>query len=155
MITARMITDKYTEMAPDYPYEVVKYENGRIKLKDIPRIYPASDFKIQKDGIGAALNGKETQRGMVFEQIKLILKCVGISMLVMAAGLAAFLIFAIVYYSCELLFFPWFDDAFYPWLVEQIRIIFSHPENFCGFLFILGAFVGLLVMVGVLIGGGC
>lgn len=50
MITARMDNDKYIELSPKWPYEVVKYENGKIKLKGIPRIYPASDFQLLRDG---------------------------------------------------------------------------------------------------------
>lgn len=142
MITARMINDIYIELTPDYPYEVVKYEDGKIRLKDIPRIYPASDFKIQKNGKGEALNEEETEKGMVLEHIRDFLEVVGISMLFIVAGTAAFLIFAIVYYSFELFFVPWFDEAFIPWLVEQIRIIFLHPENFCFAL-------GMLVLIGI------
>lgn len=50
MITARMDNDKYIELSPKWPYEVVKYESGKIKLKGIPRIYPASDFQLLRDG---------------------------------------------------------------------------------------------------------
>ncbi len=136
MITARMITDRYTELVPDYPYEVVKYENGRLKLKDIPRTYPTSDFKIQKDGKGAALNVKETKRSMLFERIKSFLECMGISMLFIAAGVAVFIIFCIFYYWYGLIFEPWLYNVCGPWIVEQIKVIFRHPENFCFALFL-------------------
>lgn len=147
MITARMITDKYTELVPGYPYEVVKYEDGKIKLKDIPRIYPASDFKIQKDGTGAALNVKELQRGMLFEQIVLFLECMGISMLFIAAGVAVFIIFCIFYYWYGLIFEPWMYNVCGPWIVEQIKVIFRHPENFCFVLFLTVMLAGVACML--------
>lgn len=131
MITARMITDKYTELVPGYPYEVVKYEDGKIKLKDIPRIYPASDFKIQKNGAGEALNGEETEKGMLMERIRDFLECTGISMLFIAAGVAGFIIFCIFYYWYGLIFEPWLYNECGPWIVEQLKVIFRHPENFC------------------------
>ena len=31
MITAKMVVDRYTELVPGYPYEVVKNEDGKIK----------------------------------------------------------------------------------------------------------------------------
>lgn len=152
MITARMVVDKYIELAPGFPYEVVKYEDGKIKLKNIPRIYPVSDFKIQKNGKGEALNGEETEKGMWMERIRDFLEVLGISILFITAGVAAFIIFFVLYYSCELLYVPWFNEAFSPWLVEQIKIIFSHPENFCGFLFILSVFIMVVGSVVLLIG---
>lgn len=150
MITARMNNDKYIELSPGWPYEVVKYEDGKIRLKDIPRIYPASDFKIQKNGAGEALNGKETEKGMLMERIKDFLEVVGISMLFIVAGTAAFLIFAIGYYWFYLVFEPWFDKAFIPWLMNEIRIIFLHPENFCFTLGML-VFIGIPIVMGVVL----
>lgn len=150
MITAKMFIDKYIELVPGYPYEVVKYEDGKIRLKDIPRLYPASDFKIQKNGKGEVLNGEETEKGMLMKHIRDFLEVVGISMLFIVAGTTAFLIFAIGYYWFYLVFEPWFDKAFIPWLMNEIRIIFLHPENFCFMLGML-VFIGIPIVMGIVL----
>lgn len=154
MITAKMFIDKYIELVPGYPYEVVQYEDGKIKLKDIPRIYPASDFKIQKNGKGETLNDEETRKCMWMKGIRDFLECIGISMLFITAGIAAFFIFAIFYYWFYLVFEPWYDNTFVPWLMNEIKIIFSHPENFCGFFCLfLPVIIGTATLVFVVIRG--
>ena len=51
MITARMDNDKYVELSPKWEYEVEWYDSGKVKLKDFPRIYPASDLQLLRDGV--------------------------------------------------------------------------------------------------------
>lgn len=47
-ITAAMKDDKYIELAPGYPYEVVEYRAGKIMLKGCPRKYPAEHFQLKR-----------------------------------------------------------------------------------------------------------
>ena len=84
--------------------------------------------------------------------IKDILETIALTILFYALAIVVFIVFCIFYYWYGLIFEPWFYDVCCPLIVEQIKIIFSHPENFCGFLFILWAFICLLVTVGMLIG---
>ena len=51
MITAKMNNDKYIELSPGWSYEVEWYDSGKVKLKDFPRIYPASDLQILRNGV--------------------------------------------------------------------------------------------------------
>lgn len=84
--------------------------------------------------------------------VKDILETIALVILICIAAIGAFVLFAGFYYWYLLIFEPWFYDVCCPWIVEQIKIIFSNPENFCGFLFILWAFICLLVTAGMLIG---
>ena len=44
---AYMVKDEYRDLAPDYPYEVIKvYSSKEIMLKGSPRRYSAKSFKI-------------------------------------------------------------------------------------------------------------
>lgn len=86
------------------------------------------------------------------KKIKDILEVIATVILAYVVAIIAFILFAISYYWFYLVFEPWYDNTFVPWLMNEIKIIFSHPENFCGFLFILWAFICLLVLARVLIG---
>lgn len=46
-ITAAMKDDKYIELAPGYPYEVVEYRASKIMLKGCPRKYQAEHFQLK------------------------------------------------------------------------------------------------------------
>ena len=80
------------------------------------------------------------------------IKKILITFLLIMAGIAVFILFVLGYFWFELVFMPWYQEVFSPWLVNEIKIIFLHPENFCGFLFILWSFICLLVMAWMLIG---
>lgn len=72
------------------------------------------------------------------------------SILFIMAGIAGFILFAVGYFWFELVFMPWYQEVFSPWIVEQIRIIFLHPENFCfalGMLVFLGGPIILVVVI--------
>lgn len=80
------------------------------------------------------------------------IKKILIVFLLTMAGIAVFILFVVGYFGFELVFMPWYQEVFSPLLVNEIKIIFSHPENFCGFLFILWSFICTLVMAWMLIG---
>ena len=63
--------------------------------------------------------------------IKDILETIALTILFYALAIVVFIIFCIFYYWYGLIFEPWLDNVCGPWIVEQIKIIFSHPENFC------------------------
>lgn len=84
--------------------------------------------------------------------VKDILETIALVILICITTIVAFVLFAGFYYWYLLIFEPWMYNVCAPWIVEQIKVIFRHPENFCGFLFILWAFICLLVTAGMLIG---
>jgi hypothetical protein len=84
--------------------------------------------------------------------LKDILETIALTILFYALAIVVFIVFCIFYYWYGLIFEPWLDNVCGPWIVEQVKVIFRHPENFCGFLFYLFTFSCLVVMVWVLIG---
>ena len=86
--------------------------------------------------------------------IKDILEVIATVILAYVVAIIAFILFAISYYWFYLVFEPWYDNTFVPCLMNEIKIIFSHPENFCGFfcLFLPGL-IGTATLVFVVIRG--
>ena len=63
--------------------------------------------------------------------IKDILETIAMVILFYIAAIIAFTVFCIFYYWYGLIFEPWFYNVCSPWIIEQIKVIFRHPENFC------------------------
>lgn len=82
--------------------------------------------------------------------LKDILETIALTILFYALAVVIFIIFCIFYYWYGLIFEPWMYNVFSPWIVEQIRIIFLHPENFCFALGML-VFIGIPIVMGVVL----
>lgn len=62
---------------------------------------------------------------------------------------AEFILFEFIFYGL-ISAFQWSDKTFTGWLMKEIKVIFSHPENFCftfGMLVILGSPLAILICV--------
>lgn len=99
MITAKMNNDKYIELSPGWPYEVVKYESGKIKLKGIPRIYPVSDFQLQRDG--EPITEETLKRILTRDAIKEMFFMILMVLLLFHLGAIGFLVFSIGCWTSE------------------------------------------------------
>lgn len=87
------------------------------------------------------------------KKIKDILEVIAIVILFYIAAIVAFALFAIGYYWYYLVLEPWLDEVFSPWVVNEIKIIFSHPENFCFafcMLVIFGAPIFIVIAIKVM-----
>lgn len=76
MITAKMNNDKYIELSPGWPYEVEWYRDGKIKLTVNPRIYPATDFQLQRNGVDISyeeLNRRQKAKGLLEATIMVLI----------------------------------------------------------------------------------
>lgn len=99
MITAKMNNDKYIELSPGWPYEVVKYESGKIKLKGIPRIYPASDLQLLRDG--EPITEETLKRILARDEIKETFFMIFTILLLFHLGAIGFLVFSIGCWTSE------------------------------------------------------
>lgn len=82
--------------------------------------------------------------------LKDILETIALTILFYALAIVVFIVFCIFYYGYGLIFEPWMYNVCGPWIVEQIRIIFLHPENFCftlGMLVFIGGPIILVVVI--------
>ena len=79
--------------------------------------------------------------------LKDILETIALTILFYALAIVAFIVFCIFYYWYGLFFYPWIGDVLIPLIVEQIRIIFLHPENFCFVLFLTVMLAGVACML--------
>lgn len=63
--------------------------------------------------------------------LKDILETIALTILFYALAIVVFIVFCIFYYWYGLIFEPWMYNVCGPWIVEQLKVIFRHPENFC------------------------
>lgn len=80
-ITAEMKDDKYIELAPGYPYEVVEYRSGKIMLKGCPRKYQTEHFQLKCNNREISIKRLEWMCAMdtVWEMIRILLVLVSVS----------------------------------------------------------------------------
>lgn len=79
--------------------------------------------------------------------LKDILETIALTILFYALAIVVFIIFCIFYYWYGLIFEPWMYNVCAPWIVEQIKVIFRHPENFCFVLFLTVMLAGVACML--------
>lgn len=82
--------------------------------------------------------------------IKDWIEVVLISSAIIDIGIVVLILFSVGYFWFELVLEPWYQEVFSPWIVEQIIIIFLHPENFCfalGMLVFLGGPIVMVVVI--------